>query len=44
MNKLLSAGFMRLKKSKIFRILLLFMFGLGLYVPIGQYLNMKKYG
>lgn len=44
MNKLLSAGFMRLKKSKIFRILFLFMFGLGLYVPIGQYLNMKKYG
>lgn len=44
MNKLLCAGFMRLKKSKIFWVLFIFMFLLGLYVPIGRYLNMKKYG
>lgn len=44
MNKLLSAGFMCLKKSKIFWILFFFMFALGLYVPISQYLDMQKYG
>lgn len=44
MNKLLSAGFIRLKKSKIFWTLVIMMFALGLYVPIKQYFEMKKYG
>lgn len=43
MNKLLNAGFMRLRKSKIFLVLSGFMFAFGLYMSIGAYLDMKKY-
>lgn len=43
MNKLLSAGMMHLRKNKIFPILAVFMSALGLYMPIGGYLDMKKY-
>ena len=43
MNKLLSAGFIRLKKSKVFLVLALFMIGFGLYMPIGSYMDMKRY-
>lgn len=44
MNNLLSAGFARLKKSKIFWILVIFMFAMGLYMPVSRYFDMKKYG
>lgn len=43
MNKLLSAGLSRLKKSKVFLILAAFMFGFGLYMSVGCYLDMKRY-
>ena len=43
MNKLLSAGFIRLKKSKVLLVLALFMIGFGLYMPIGSYMDMKRY-
>ncbi len=43
MNKLLSAGLIRLKKSKVFLVLTLFMLVFGLYMPIGSYMDMKRY-
>ena len=43
MNKLLSANFMRLKKSKIFWCCMIFMVILALIGPIGQYFQAQKY-
>lgn len=37
MNKLLFAGFARLKKDKVFWISVLLMIGLGIYLPISSY-------
>lgn len=44
MIKLLDAGFMRLKKSKIFWILIIFSIIFALYYVSTQYLDMTKYG
>ena len=43
MNKLLSAGLTRLKKSTLFWVLTLIMAAMGLYFPITLYRNMQKY-
>lgn len=43
MSKLLSAGFLRLKKSKVFFILAGFMFAFGSYMSVSGYMDMKKY-
>lgn len=43
MNRLLSANFTRLKKSKIFWIGIIFMFGFGLLLPITQYIEDKRW-
>ena len=43
MNKLLSANFMRLKKSKIFWCCMIFMVILALIGPVGQYFQAQKY-
>lgn len=43
MNKLLSAGLTRLKKSTVFWTLTLIMAAMGLYFPITLYYNMQKY-
>lgn len=44
MNKLLSAGFARLKKDKVFWISVLLMAGLGIYMPISSYSFSQNYG
>ena len=44
MRKLLSAGFLRLRKNRMFYILLLSMFGLGLFLVFGKYSDMVNYG
>lgn len=44
MNKLLSANFSRLKKDIFFRIGILFMFAIGILMPLSTYFSMKKYG
>lgn len=44
MRKLLSAGWIRLGKSRIFRLLCGFMFLMGLYYPITLNMQAKKYG
>jgi len=44
MSKLLSAGFIRLRKDKIFWIALIFMFGAGVFFPVMRYIDMKKSG
>lgn len=43
MSRLLSANFIRLKKSKIFWIGIIFMFGFGLILPISQYMDDKRW-
>ena len=43
MNKLLSASLSRLRKNRVFLVLVVFMFGFGLYMSIGSYLDMKRY-
>lgn len=43
MSRLLSANFLRLKKSKIFWLSMIFMFGCGLYIPINKYLEDKRW-
>lgn len=43
MRKLLSAGFMRLRKAKIFWIVLLFMLGLGLFIISQYFLDIIRY-
>lgn len=43
MSRLLSANFTRLKKSKIFWIGVIFMFGFGLILPISQYMDDKRW-
>lgn len=42
--KLLNAGFMRLRKNKIFWLLSIFSIGFALVLINGQYQNMKTYG
>lgn len=44
MNKLLSAGFERLRKSKAFWFITIFSIGLALFMIFTQYSDMKKYG
>lgn len=44
MNKLLSAGFVQLRKDKAFLLGLLFMFGVGLFSFITKYSELTKYG
>lgn len=44
MNKLLSAGFARLKKDKVFWMSVLLMAGLGIYMPISSYSFSQTYG
>ena len=44
MSKLLSAGFIRLRKDKIFWIALIFMFGAGVFFPVMRYIDMQKSG
>lgn len=44
MIKLLNAGFMRLRKNKIFLLLSIFSIGFALVLINGQYGNMKTYG
>lgn len=44
MSKLLSAGFIRLRKDKIFWSALIFMFGAGVFFPIMRYIDMQKSG
>ena len=44
MSKLLSAGFIRLRKDKIFWIALIFMFGAGAFFPAMRYIDMQKSG
>lgn len=44
MNKLLSAGFIRLRKGKIFWGALIFMFGAGVLFPVMRYMDMQKSG
>ncbi len=44
MNKLLSANFSRLKKDISFRIGILYMFAIGIIVPLSNFITMKKYG
>lgn len=43
MSRLLAAGFTRLKKSKIFWLLMVMMFALGIFFPVSQYNSMQKY-
>lgn len=43
MGKLLSANFLRLRKSKVFWILTALMAAYGLYAPIGSYLDQQRY-
>lgn len=43
MNKLLSAGFMRLRKNKLFWTLILFSIGLSLFMICTRYSDMKTY-
>ena len=44
MSKLLSAGFIRLRKDKIFWIALIFMLGAGVFFPVMRYIDMQKSG
>lgn len=44
MSKLLSAGFIRLRKDKIFWISLIFMFGAGVFFPVMRYMDMRQAG
>lgn len=44
MSKLLSAGFIRLRKDKIFWIALIFMFGAGVFFPVMRYMDMQQSG
>ena len=44
MIKLLNAGFLRLRKNKLFRILVIFSIGLALLMVYTGYTDMKKYG
>ena len=44
MNKLLSAGFTRLKKDKVFWMSVLLMAGLGIYISISNYSFSQTYG
>lgn len=44
MNQLLYANFSRLKKDIFFRIGVLFLFALGILMPLSLFSNMKKYG
>ena len=44
MSKLSSAGFIRLRKDKIFWIALIFMFGAGVFFPVMRYIDMQKSG
>lgn len=44
MRKLLSAGFMRLRKVKVFWVVLLFMMGLGLFIVVQGCLDIIRYG
>lgn len=44
MSKLLSAGFIRLRKDKIFWIALSFMLGAGVFFPVMKYMDMQKSG
>lgn len=43
MSRLLSANFSRLKKSKIFWLGIIFMFGFGVFLPISQYMGDKRW-
>ena len=42
MNKLLSANFSRLKKDISFRIGILYMFAIGIIVPLSNFITMKN--
>jgi len=44
MSKLLSANFMRLKKSKSFWIGMAVMLAAGIIAPIGRYMDMRNVG
>ena len=44
MSKLLSAGFIRLRKDKIFLVALIFMFGAGVFFPVMRYMDMQQSG
>lgn len=44
MTRLLSAGFARLRKNRIFWLLTIFSIGLALFMIYTQYSDMKKYG
>ena len=44
MSKLLSAGFIRLRKDKIFWVALIFMFGAGVFFPVMRYMDMQQSG
>lgn len=44
MSKLLSAGFIRLRKDKIFWIALIFMFGAGVFFHVMRYMDMQQSG
>lgn len=44
MNQLLYANFSRLKKDIFFRIGVLFLFAMGILMPLSLFSNMKKYG
>lgn len=43
MRKLLSAGFLRLRKAMVFWLVLLFMLGLGLFLVVLEYLDIVRY-
>ena len=43
MIKLLNAGFTRLRKNKLFWLLIIFSIGLALFMIFTQYDDMKKY-
>lgn len=44
MRKLLSAGFLRLRKNSLFLVGLFAMFGLGLFFSLGKYSDMVRFG
>ncbi len=44
MNKLLNAGFIRLRKNKLFWLLTVFSIAIALFMIYGQYSDMKEYG
>lgn len=43
MNKLLQSNFSRLWKNKLFWLVIVFMFGLGVFITVGMHLDMVNY-